>query len=74
MKTILKQVTYLYPGWQVRVVNHHERSQERSRSVVETQSRRQERPGSVEEARWLILVIWWNRSERVSSVARTYRA
>ena len=47
MKTILKQGTYLYPGWHVRAVNHHERSQERSRSVVVTQSRRQERSGSV---------------------------
>ena len=41
---MLKQVTYLYPGWHVRAVN---RRQERSRSVVVTQSRRQKRSGSV---------------------------
>ena len=50
------------------------RRQERSGRVLVTLSKRQERTGSVEEARWLILVIWWNRSESVSSVAGTYIA
>ena len=34
MKTLLKQVTYLYPGWHVRAVNRHERSSN-AKSVVE---------------------------------------
>ena len=56
------------------VVVTQSRRQERSGSIVVTYSKRQERTGSVEEARWLILVICWNRRESVSSVARTYVA